>query len=84
MSASNPTETGARLRSVHFHAGQHRRSDPMTGAMLRLVVRTNIVLLALAGLAYIIWAERPGGTAFGLVLCGVAIVAWQATARVGR
>jgi hypothetical protein len=52
--------------------------------MLRLIVRTNVVLLALAGLAYVVWAERPGGTLFGVVLFGVAILAWQASARLGR
>ena len=56
----------------------------MTRAMLRLVIRTNVVLLGLAGLAYIVWAERPGGTVFGLGLCVLAVVAWQATAHVGR
>jgi hypothetical protein len=56
----------------------------MTRAMLRLIVRTNVVLLALAGLAYVVWAERPGGTLFGVVLFGVAILAWQGSARLGR
>jgi hypothetical protein len=52
--------------------------------MFRLVVRANVVLLAAAGLAYIVWAARPGGTLFGVALCGLAVLAWQATARVGR
>ena len=69
---------------MQFRAGRRPQSDPMTRAMLRLLVRTNVVLLALAGLAYIVWAERPDGTLFGVVLLGVAILAWQATARIGR
>jgi protein-S-isoprenylcysteine O-methyltransferase Ste14 len=34
---------------------------PMTAAVLRAVLVTNVVLLVVVGVAYLVWAERPGG-----------------------
>jgi protein-S-isoprenylcysteine O-methyltransferase Ste14 len=57
------------------------RSDPMTQAMIRLVVRTNVVLLGLFGLGYVAWAERPRGTIFGGGLVLLAIGIWFKTSK---
>jgi hypothetical protein len=55
----------------------------MTRAMIRLAVRTNIVLLGLVGVVYVVWAERPRGTVFGSVLLVLAAIAWRASRRLG-
>ncbi len=62
--------------------GRHG-ADPMTRAMVRLVVRTNIVLLAVVGLAYVVWGDEASGKVLGVVLCALAAVAWRTSRRLG-